>query len=160
MGSEQTAAAEGRVGAMRRDPFAMLPFCGYHMGDYFRHWLKVGNRISEAPRVFHVNWFRRDDKGNWLWPGFGENMRVLKWVVNRVNGKGHAVETALGWMPRYKDIDWNGMEFTEEQWADLMKIDANTLKEQTLGHEELFLKLWDHMPKELLWLRDLLVSRY
>ncbi|MDV7399687.1 phosphoenolpyruvate carboxykinase domain-containing protein, partial [Arthrospira platensis SPKY1] len=103
------------------------------MGDYFRHWLKVGNRISEAPRIFHVNWFRRDDKGNWLWPGFGENMRVLKWVVNRVNGKGHAVETALGWMPRYKDIDWNGLEFTEEQWADLMKIDANTLKEQTLG---------------------------
>lgn len=160
MGSEQTAAAEGRVGAMRRDPFAMLPFCGYHMGDYFRHWLKVGNRITEAPRIFHVNWFRRDDKGSWLWPGFGENMRVLKWVVNRVNGKGHAIETALGWMPRYKDIDWTGIEFSEEQWADLMKIDANTLKEQTLGHEELFLKLWDHMPKELLWLRDLLVSRY
>lgn len=160
MGSEQTAAAEGRVGAMRRDPFAMLPFCGYHMGDYFRHWLKVGNRITEAPRIFHVNWFRRDDKGNWLWPGFGQNMRVLKWIVDRVNGKGHAIETALGWMPRYKDLDWNGMDFTEEQWADLMKIDANTLKEQTLGHEELFLKLWDHMPKELLWLRDLLVSRY
>ncbi|MGC9452066.1 MAG: phosphoenolpyruvate carboxykinase (GTP) [Oceanipulchritudo sp.] len=160
VGSEQTAAAEGKVGAMRRDPFAMLPFCGYHMGDYFRHWLKMGKTVNEPPRIFHVNWFRRDEDGKFLWPGFGENARVLKWIVERVNGDGHAMETAIGWMPRYDDIDWNGLEFSKEDWNELMKIDKETLLTQTLGHEELFLKLWDHMPKELLWQRDLLISRY
>lgn len=160
VGSEQTAAAEGSVGAMRRDPFAMLPFCGYHMGDYFRHWLKIGKMITEPPRMFHVNWFRKSDSGEWLWPGFKENMRVLKWIVERANGDGHSVETALGWMPRYEDIDWSGMQFSVDQWDELMKIDRETLMSQTLGHEELFLKLWDHIPKELLWLRDLLTSRY
>lgn len=160
VGSEQTAAAEGMVGSMRRDPFAMLPFCGYHMGDYFRHWLKMGKSVNEPPRIFHVNWFRKTDEGKWLWPGFGENTRVLKWIVQRVNGQGHAMETALGWMPRKEDMDWNGLEFSDEDWNELMKIDTETLLAQTLGHEELFLKLWDHMPKELLWQRDLLISRY
>ncbi len=160
VGSEQTAAAEGKVGTMRRDPFAMLPFCGYHMGDYFRHWLKMGKMVNEPPRIFHVNWFRRDDNGAWLWPGFGDNARVLKWIVERVNGAGRAKETALGWMPNFEDIDWAGLEFSREQWSELMKIDGETLMTQTLGHEELFLKLWDHMPKELLWQRDLLISRY
>jgi phosphoenolpyruvate carboxykinase (GTP) len=160
VGSEQTAAAEGKVGSMRRDPFAMLPFCGYHMGDYFRHWLKMGKTVNEPPRIFHVNWFRKTEEGKWLWPGFGENTRVLKWIVERVNGDGHAMETAIGWMPRYEDIDWNGLEFSMEDWDELMKIDNETLLVQTLGHEELFLKLWDHMPKELLWQRDLLISRY
>jgi phosphoenolpyruvate carboxykinase (GTP) len=160
VGSEQTAAAEGKVGSMRRDPFAMLPFCGYHMGDYFRHWLKMGKTVNEPPRIFHVNWFRKTEEGKWLWPGFGENTRVLKWIVERVNGEAHASETALGWMPRYEDIDWNGLDFSKEDWDELMKIDNETLLVQTLGHEELFLKLWDHMPKELLWQRDLLISRY
>jgi phosphoenolpyruvate carboxykinase (GTP) len=160
IGSEQTAAAEGQVGAMRRDPFAMLPFCGYHMGDYFRHWLKVGKTLYEPPLIFHVNWFRRNDAGEWLWPGFGENTRVLKWIVERVNGGARARETALGWMPDYDDIDWTGFDFPRAQWDELMKIDGKTLMAQTLGHEELFLKLWDHMPKELLWQRDLLISRY
>lgn len=160
MGSEQTAAAEGQVGAMRRDPFAMLPFCGYHMGDYFRHWMKMGKRITNPPRIFHVNWFRRSSSGEWLWPGFGDNTRVLRWIIERINGKGHACETAIGWMPRYEDIDWRGLELSKEEWDELMKIDAETLKVQTLGHEELFLKLWDHIPKELLWQRDLLISRY
>ncbi|HSH08804.1 MAG TPA: phosphoenolpyruvate carboxykinase (GTP) [Oceanipulchritudo sp.] len=160
VGSEQTAAAEGKVGAMRRDPFAMLPFCGYHMGDYFRHWLKMGKTVNQPPRIFHVNWFRKTEEGKWLWPGFGENARVLKWIVQRVNGAAHASETALGWMPRYADLDWSGMEFSREDWDELMKIDNDTLLAQTLGHEELFLKLWDHMPKELLWQRDLLISRY
>jgi len=160
VGSEQTAAAEGKVGQMRRDPFAMLPFCGYHMGDYFRHWLKIGNRISEPPRMFHVNWFRRTEDNKWMWPGFGQNMRVLRWIVDRVRGDAHASETALGWVPRYSDIDWRGMDFSREQWDELMRIDGETLKWQTLGHEELFLKLWDHLPKQLVWLRDLLISRY
>jgi phosphoenolpyruvate carboxykinase (GTP) len=160
MGSEQTAAAEGQVGAMRRDPFAMLPFCGYHMGDYFRHWMKMGKRTTNPPRIFHVNWFRRSSSGEWLWPGFGDNTRVLRWIIERINGKGHASETSIGWMPRYEDIDWRGLEFSKEQWDELMRIDSATLKVQTLGHEELFLKLWDHMPKELLWQRDLLISRY
>lgn len=160
VGSEQTAAAEGNVGAMRRDPFAMLPFCGYHMGDYFRHWLKMGKSVCEPPLIFHVNWFRKTEDGKWLWPGFGENTRVLKWVVGRIIGGSHASETALGWMPRYEDIDWSGLEFSQEDWKELMKIDKDTLLVQTLGHEELFLKLWDHMPKEMAWQRDLLISRY
>jgi phosphoenolpyruvate carboxykinase (GTP) len=160
VGSEQTAAAEGQVGSMRRDPFAMLPFCGYHMGDYFRHWLKMGKVIKETPRIFHVNWFRKTEDGKWLWPGFGENTRVLKWIVQRVNGEAHASETALGWMPRYEDLDWSGLEFSQGDWEELMKIDKETLLVQTLGHEELFLKLWDHMPKEMAWQRDLLISRY
>ncbi|MCC5833293.1 MAG: phosphoenolpyruvate carboxykinase (GTP) [Opitutales bacterium] len=160
VGSEQTAAAEGKVGAMRRDPFAMLPFCGYHMGDYFRHWLKMGKKVNDPPRIFHVNWFRKSEDGQFLWPGFGENMRILRWIVERVRGEGHASETPIGWMPRYKDIDWRGLDYPESQWDEAMKIDSETLKVQTLGHEELFLKLWDHIPKELLWQRDLLISRY
>jgi phosphoenolpyruvate carboxykinase (GTP) len=160
IGSEQTAAAEGQVGAMRRDPFAMLPFCGYHMGDYFRHWLKVGKAVTDPPRIFQVNWFRRGEDGTFLWPGFGDNARVLKWIVQRVRGEGHAMETAIGWMPRFDDIDWTGLQFEESQWEELMAIDKETLVAQTLGHEELFLKLWDRMPKELLWQRDLLISRY
>jgi len=160
VGSEQTAAAEGKVGSMRRDPFAMLPFCGYHMGDYFRHWLKMGKNVNEPPRIFHVNWFRRDEEGAFLWPGFGDNARVLKWIVERVTGDGHSTETAIGLMPRKEDLDWEGLEFSDEDWQELMKIDNQTLLAQTLGHEELFLKLWDHMPKELLWQRDLLISRY
>jgi len=160
VGSEQTAAAEGKVGSLRQDPFAMLPFCGYHMGDYFRHWLKVGKAIIEPPRIFHVNWFRKDENGKWLWPGFGENARVLKWIVERVNGCGHSKETAIGWMPHYRDLDWEGLDFSEAEWDELMKIDGKTLMSQALGHEELFLKLWERMPKELLWQRDLLLSRY
>jgi len=158
--SEQTAAAEGKIGELRRDPFAMLPFCGYHMGDYFRHWLKMGKMVSDPPRIFHVNWFRRSEDGSWLWPGFGDNTRVLKWIIDRVNGCGHARETQLGWMPRHDDLDWDGLDFSRERWDELMRIDSETLLTQTLGHEELFLKLWDHMPKELLWQRDLLISRY
>ncbi|WOO39688.1 phosphoenolpyruvate carboxykinase (GTP) [Rubellicoccus peritrichatus] len=159
MGSERTAAAEGKQGELRRDPMAMLPFCGYHMGDYFRHWLKIQKSLEKTPRIFHVNWFRRDDNGEWLWPGFSDNMRVLKWCVERSNGRAFAKETPVGWMPRFEDIDWRGLDFTEEQWNELMAYDRDRLKLQTLSHEELFLQLFEHLPKELIFERELLISR-
>ena len=159
VGSETTAAATGAVGQVRRDPMAMLPFCGYHMGDYFRHWIKMGKRISETPRIFHVNWFRKDEKGDFIWPGFRENMRILQWIVLRANFGAKAKETAIGWLPRYEDIDWTGLDFPRQKWNELMAIDRTTWKLQTLQHEELFLELSDHMPKELIFEREMLVSR-
>ena len=157
--SETTAAATGEVGRLRRDPMAMRPFCGYHMGDYFRHWLKMGKRISETPRIFHVNWFRKDDKGHFIWPGFRENMRIIKWIVQRANFGAKARETSIGWVPRYEDIDWRGLDFPRASWDEVMDIDRATWKVQALQHEELFLELSDHLPKELIFEREMLVSR-
>ena len=159
VGSETTAAATGEVGKIRRDPMAMLPFCGYHMGDYFRHWLKMGKRLSELPRIFHVNWFRRDAEGNFLWPGFRENMRILEWIVERSRFGAKAKETAIGWVPRYEDIRWQGLDFPRQTWDELMAVDRKTWKRQTLQHEELFLDLSDHLPKELIFEREMLISR-
>ena len=159
MGSEMTAAAAGKLGEVRRDPFAMLPFVGYHMGDYFNHWLQFGREIANPPRIFGVNWFRRDDKGNFLWPGFGQNMRVLKWVVERARGRAVSVESPLGWMPCYQDMDWNGMEnFTEADFDALQTIDREAWKEEVLSHEALFIKIYDRLPKEMLAVRELLLS--
>ena len=159
-GSEMTAAAEGAMGSLRRDPMAMLPFCGYHMGDYFRHWFKMQRGLTETPRVFNVNWFRKDAAGNWLWPGFGENMRPLRWIVERATGRTGGKETPIGWMPRYQDLDWRGMDdFSEADFDKLMDIDRDRLKMQTLQHEELFLKLFEHLPKEMIFERELLISR-
>ena len=157
--SETTAAAAGEVGRLRRDPMAMRPFCGYHMGDYFRHWLKMGKRISETPRIFHVNWFRKDDKGHFIWPGFRENMRIIKWIVQRANFGAKARETSIGWVPRYEDIDWRGLDFPRASWDEVMNVDRAIWKVQTLQHEELFLELSDHLPKELIFEREMLVSR-
>jgi len=159
MGSEMTAAAEGKVGELRNDPMAMLPFCGYHMGDYFNHWINIGKKFIEKPIIFHVNWFRKDGEGNFMWPGYGQNMRVLKWIVERTNGKIEAEESPLGWVPYYNDIDWRGLDYNKEQWDRLMGFDRQVAKMQTLQHEEFFLKLADRVPHELSDERELLVSR-
>ncbi len=158
MGSETTAAAFGEVGRVRRDPFAMLPFCGYHMGDYFNHWLQFGRDIPNPPRIFGVNWFRKDDKGKFLWPGFGDNMRVLKWIVEKIRGKSNAVESPIGWMPHYEDLDWNGLEFSRRQFDEIMTVDREQWKQELLSHSELFERMYDRLPKEFIFMRELLLS--
>jgi phosphoenolpyruvate carboxykinase (GTP) len=159
MGSETTAAAGGAVGEVRRDPMAMLPFCGYHMGDYFRHWLRMQRNLAHTPRVFHVNWFRKDSEGKFLWPGYGENLRVLKWIVDRVHGRVLANESQIGWIPRFEDFQWEGMSFSKEQFNDLETIDREAWKQEVMGHERLFLALHDHLPPEMIYERELLICR-
>jgi phosphoenolpyruvate carboxykinase (GTP) len=159
MGSEKTAAAAGAVGEVRRDPMAMLPFCGYNMGDYFRHWIIMQKSLTETPRVFNVNWFRKDDNGKFLWPGFSDNMRILQWIVDRARGRTAAKETPLGWQPKYDDIDWTELDFSEEEFRSLQSVDRDKWRREIIGHEELFLTLHDHLPKELLYERELLICR-
>ena len=158
MGSEMTAAAFGEVGKVRRDPFAMLPFMGYHAGEYWNHWLQFGRDLPEPPRIFGVNWFRKDEQGNFAWPGFGQNLRVLKWIVNRAKGHSLGVESPIGWMPRYKDMDWNGLDFSQEEFAKIMEVDRELWKKELLGHEELFSSVYDKLPKEFFFMRELLLS--
>ena len=160
MGSETTAAAFGQQGVVRRDPFAMLPFAGYHMADYFNHWLSFGRSIPNPPRIFGVNWFRRDEEGNFVWPGFGENMRILEWIINRAKGgKAMGVESPIGWMPRYKDITWEGIEgFSKEDFTQAMSIDKSDWDKELLETDELFIKLYDRIPKEMMAIKSLMLS--
>ena len=160
MGSEMTAAAVGGQGQVRRDPMAMLPFCGYDMGDYFRHWIVMRKLIQFPPRIFHVNWFRKDSDGQFLWPGFGENMRVLKWIVDRCNGRANAVETPLGWVPYAKDFDLQGLkDYPPEKFDRVQNINYDDWRRELLQQDELFMKIYSHLPKELIFQRELLVAR-
>jgi phosphoenolpyruvate carboxykinase (GTP) len=159
MGSEMTAAAAGTVGQVRRDPMAMLPFCGYNMGDYFNHWLGIRRELTDPPRIFHVNWFRKDAEGKFLWPGFGENFRVLKWIIDRTHGRALARETQIGWMPRYREFDWKGMDYSKEQFDQCMNFDRAEWQRELISQTELFLALADRLPKELIFQRELLISR-
>ncbi len=161
MGSETTAAAAGAVGQVRRDPMAMLPFCGYNMGDYFAHWLEMRQSIKYVPRIFHVNFFRKGADGSYLWPGFGENMRILQWMVERCRHGAHALETSIGWLPEYDDINMNGLEkhVSRENFKEAMKIDTAEWHRELLMQDELFIKLYSQLPKEIIFQRELLIAR-
>jgi phosphoenolpyruvate carboxykinase (GTP) len=156
MGSETTAAATGKVGVVRRDPMAMIPFVGYNMADYFGHWLKLGRVAENRPHVFCVNWFRTDADGGFIWPGFGQNMRVLKWIVERCQGRARARETAIGRVPDYEDMEWKGLEsFTPEQFRAVMAIKQDEWALELTAHDELFEILKSRLPRELQLRREL-----
>jgi phosphoenolpyruvate carboxykinase (GTP) len=149
LASETTAAAAGKVGVIRRDPMAMLPFCGYNMGDYFGHWLEMGEKTSNPPKIFHVNWFRTDNDGNFLWPGYGDNFRILDWIIKRCEEEVEAVESPIGYLPKAKDINLDGLEMTEEKLNSLLHIDKDLWMEDTKNIEEFYSKFGDRLPKQL-----------
>lgn len=160
MGSEMTAAANGDVGEVCRDPMAMLPFCGYNMGAYFGHWLRLRKQLRRPPKIFHVNWFRKDAQGEFLWPGFSDNLRVLEWIVDRCHGRVYAEETPLGWMPSADDICIDGMEgYSREKLAAALAFDVEGWKREVLQQDELFLTLHADLPLELHFQRELLIAR-
>ena len=149
MASETTAAAAGAVGVVRRDPMAMRPFVGYDMGDYWAHWLAMGKRITNAPKIFHVNWFRTDDEGHFIWPGFGDNMRVLMWILARCEGKVDAVETPIGYVPNAEDINLDGLDITVDTVRDLLSVDKELWLEDCKAIKEFYAQVGDRVPAEL-----------
>jgi len=158
LGSEATAAAENQA-SIRRDPMAMLPFCGYNMGDYWKHWLSMEDKVDNLPVIFRVNWFRKSEDGGWLWPGFGQNMRVLQWVVNRVNGKVDANDTLYGQVPKYEDINWNGLAYDQGTFDELMAIDNERSKREVEDQTSLFEKIGDHLPEEMKQIQQEMLSQ-
>jgi phosphoenolpyruvate carboxykinase (GTP) len=163
MGSETTAAAVGQMGVVRRDPFAMLPFMGYNMSDYFQHWLNMGEKLAatgaKLPNIYCVNWFRTDENGKFVWPGFGDNMRVLKWMLDRIEGKAGGVENIFGTTPQFNDLNWDGLDFTQAQYDRITSIDKASWQEELKLHAELFEKLKYHLPKELVAAKEQLEKR-
>jgi len=159
MGSETTAAATGKIGEVRRDPFAMLPFCGYHVADYFAHWLKMGKAVPRPPKIFNVNWFRTDAHGRFVWPGFRQNMRVLAWIVERCHARGNAAETALGFEPDFADLNWTGLDFGPAKFHQVTKVDKTMWTRELAAHDDLFAKLGAKRPAALVAERDRLASR-
>ena len=148
LASETTAAAAGATGVLRRDPMAMIPFCGYNLGDYFAHWLKMGAGLKNPPKIFHVNWFRKE-AGRFLWDGYSENMRVLKWIVERSQNRGEAIETPIGFMPSYDSIDWRGLDFAKSTFNQLQMVDKEAWKREIVLQREFFAKLEGHLPAAL-----------
>lgn len=160
MASETTAAAAGAVGVVRRDPMAMLPFCGYHMGDYFGHWIEMGKKLGDkAPKIFNVNWFRTDDEGHFIWPGFGDNMRVLMWILDRCEGKADAVETAIGYEPKPEDINLEGLDIDADAVKNLLDVDKELWRQDLAGVEEFYAKFEGHIPEELVKEKEALAAR-
>ncbi len=150
VGSETTAAAAGAVGVVRRDPMAMLPFCGYHMGDYFQHWIDMGKKLGDkAPKIFNVNWFRVDEEGHFIWPGFGDNLRVLEWIIKRCEGKVDAKETAIGYVPNAEDINIEGLDISKETLEGILEVDKARWAKEAEGIEEFYTRFGDKLPKEL-----------
>jgi phosphoenolpyruvate carboxykinase (GTP) len=160
LGSETTAAIAGKQGVVRRDPMAMIAFVGYNMGEYFRHWLKVGSAVAQPPRIYQVNWFRKNTAGKFAWPGFGENMRVLQWVVERCRGKAAAQDTPLGRTPAHGDLHWQGLDFGAERYAEVTRLDAAQWQAEMAEHDALFRKLEGFVPAELLEKRKALAARF
>jgi len=154
MGSETTAAAVGQQGVVRRDPFAMLPFIGYNMGDYFQHWIALGKKLeasgAKVPKIFQTNWFRKGADGKFVWPGYGENMRVLAWMIDRLEGKaGAGVDHITGTSPAYEDLNWNGLDFSADHFETANRCDAATWKEELALHEALFEQIGERLPQDL-----------
>jgi phosphoenolpyruvate carboxykinase (GTP) len=149
MASETTAAAAGAVGVVRRDPMAMLPFCGYHMGDYFTHWLEMGERIPKPPKIFNVNWFRTDENGSFIWPGYGENMRVLEWIIKRAFDEADAVDSPIGYLPKPEEINREGLDISLDTLKGLLNVDRELWREEAKGIREFYAKFGDKLPPKL-----------